>query len=383
MKKGMRKLPNGTYEYRHHIDGVRLHSYGRTQREAEESMGRKVDALRRGLPTSESTTRLGDYLSEWARTTLPNRATPRSGRPLKASTRANYLKLLEHVVGRDGVDPDPIARVRLSDLKPLHVEGFMTRLGDSGLSASTRRTTYHVIRLALDHAVENDLIARNPAHKVPRPLPEQDERRHLTPAELVKLLEAARGYRYHEAVSLIAATGLRRGEALALKWEDVDLLTGTVTVKGTLNRIGGKLVVTAPKSDRSKRTVYLSPGLVDLLATWKDRQERERAHAANVWNDTGFVFTTETGEPVDGRNLLRTISWAAKKAGLNAKGQQRVNVHTLRHSYLSALANAGQPIAILQQLAGHSDIRITQSYLHSSDDEQRRVGVSIAPVLGL
>lgn len=388
---------NGRWEYRLRVDGDVISTSAPTKKEALERMDEKVARVRNGQPRTDAKITVGELVKQWTGKPLDARSTRRG--PIKESTKRMYRDLAElYITGRTDdehperdIAPAAIARVRLDRLKKIHVDGLITDLRERGLAESTIRTTYHVLRLALDDAVDNNMLRANPAHKSTRPgrTDEEAEPRHLNRDELVRLLEAAKEYRYHEALALIATTGIRRGEALALKWEDVDLITGSVQVKGTLARINGELTVTPTKTQKSRRTVYLSPGLVDQLARLKDTQEAEADARKNVvivtrygetpgWTETGFVFTTENGQPVDPRNVFRTLQQAAKKAKL-----ADVGLHTLRHSWASLTANSGQPLADVQELLGHTDIRTTRCYIHTDEELKRGVGTHAAGLLGL
>jgi hypothetical protein len=125
----------------------------------------------------------------------------------------------------------------------------------------------------------------------------------------------------------IAATGLRRAEALALAWEHVDLKDGSLKVAATLSRVGGELVITEPKPPRSRRTVPLSPAVVAMLRAHRATQLAERLYAGNQWTDSGLVFKREFGGPVDPRNLLQSRSGerrrphpATQRRGRSARG---------------------------------------------------------------
>jgi integrase len=193
------------------------------------------------------------------------------------------------------------------------------------------------------------------------------------------VLKAAQGLRYHPVLVLIAATGLRRGEALALHWKDINLGNGTLKVAATLSRIGDELVITDPKSPRSRRPVPLSPAIVSMLKAHKAAQAGERLHAGDQWQDSGLVFTTEFGGPVDPRNLLRTIEIAAAKAGV-----ENVGVHTSRHSAAVAWLEAGVHIKAVADLLGHSSIAITGDiYGHTSDATTRAAIDGLTSILGL
>jgi integrase len=247
------------------------------------------------------------------------------------------------------------------------------------LSDSSVRQIYTVLRAGLDGAVRDGLLARNPAAAVRRPGIVRREVKHLDADAVAMVLQAADDSRYHTALVLIAATGLRKGEALGLRWDRVDLDAGTLKVAATLGRIGDRLVISEPKTERSRRTVPLHAGVVAMLRKHRTAQKVERLRAANQWNDSGLVFTTEMGGPVDPRNLLRTIEVAAKAAGLTDVG-----VHTLRHSAAVAWLEAGVHIKAVADLLGHSSIAITGDvYGHTSDDTARSAIEGLALRLGL
>ncbi len=126
------------------------------------------------------------------------------------------------------------------------------------------------------------------------------EATHLSVVQVAALLEAAQGSRYRPLFVLLVNTGLRRGEALALRWSDVDLTNGLVRVRGT-----------PPKSARSARTIPLGVAAVEVLRSLKARQAAERLKAGSVWTDSGYVFTTELGEPGDPRNALTALTAGA------------------------------------------------------------------------
>jgi len=214
---------------------------------------------------------------------------------------------------------------------------------------------------------------------VKRPSVERTEARHLDATTVAAILSAAEGLRYQPALVLIAATGLRRGEVLALRWSDVNFAGGSLRVAATLSRVGAELVTTEPKTTRSRRTVPLSPAIVALLKAQRVTQAAERLHAGEQWTDTGLVFTTEMGLPVDPRNLLRAVQTAAAKAGVEGVG-----VHTLRHSAAVAWLEAGVHIKAVADLLGHSSISITGDiYGHTSDATTRAAVDGLSGALGL
>jgi integrase len=228
-------------------------------------------------------------------------------------------------------------------------------LRDRGLSAATVQKVFIVLRLALDDAVRDGLLAKNPAAALRQPALERSEARHLSDDELDKLLSALEGKRCERVVRFIAGTGLRKGEALALRWQDVDLDKGIVRVSGTLARLSGQLVVSEPKTAKSRRALPLTPVLVSLLKAQRTAQAADKLRAGSLWVDSGMVFTSETGAPLDPMNVLREVANAAVRAGLPSG----VNVHSLRHTAATTMLESGVHLKAVSDFLGHADTRIT------------------------
>ena len=263
----------------------------------------------------DATRTVGDWLAHWRATTL-------AASDRKESTRVLYANLC-----RKHLESAPFGAIPLDRLRPTNIEALVLAMRAKTLSDSTIRQTYTVLRAGLDGAVRDGLLARNPAALVARPGVPRTEARHLSASDVAAVLRAAQSSRYHAALVLIAATGVRRGECLGLSWDRVDLDAGTLKVAATLARVSGRLTITEPKTDRARRTIPLSPAVVAMLHRHRTEQAAERLRGGNQWHDCGLVFTTELGAPVDPRNLLRVIEAAAKAAGVAGVG-----IHTLRHS---------------------------------------------------
>jgi integrase len=218
-----------------------------------------------------------------------------------------------------------------------HIEAWVATLRAEGRASSTVRQDYTILRAILDTAVRDELLGRNPAAAITRPKVEATEAAYLTPAQVREPLAAAEGSWYAAVFALLVNTGLRRGEALALRWADVDLDRQVLRVRGTLTRADGQLVVTSTKTEKSRRTVPLSVSAITMLEQVRSRQRRERLSAGSQWEGAPFVFTTELGEPCDPRNALRALKAAAARAGFPAIG-----LHTLRHSAASVMLTASR-----------------------------------------
>lgn len=358
--------------------------YGKTRTQVRDKMKAVRERLDNGASVKDSRRNLADWLAHWRATTL-------AASDRKASTKELYANL-----SRRHLEADPFGSIRLDRLKPSDVEGLVlalrartkpgkpTKADPSpspvrALSDATIRQIYTVLRAGLDGAVRDGLLAKNPAAAVKRPGIARKEAKHVEAVDVTKLLLCAEGLRYRNVLVLVAGTGMRRGEALALQWSDVDLDARALAVRGTLGRVGRELVVSEPKTDRSRRPVPLSTPLVAMLRAHRAAQEVERQAAGDQWHDQRLVFATELGAPVDPRNVLRTVQIAAQKAGIDDVG-----VHTLRHSAAVAWLEAGVHIKAVADLLGHSSISVTGDiYGHTSDSTARSAVDALADQLGI
>ena len=344
----------------------RAYFYGKTQAEARAKAERARQRLTQGAPVRDASRTFADWLGEWQATFL------------EASNRARSTKTMHAGYCKTWIIPT-IGHIRLDRLTVADVNRLMLAMRDAGKADATRRNCYTTLRKSLDDAVLSGLLASNPAHKVSQPRAKRQEARFLTTDEASRLLTGADGLRYAAVLRFILGTGLRRGEALALRWEDIDLERGTARVKGSLVRQKGGLVVSDTKTETSRRTVALSPAIVTLLTRHKAAQAAERLQAGSLWNDSGFVFTTATGAAVEPQNLLRTVRSAAKRAGLAG-----VKVHTLRHTYATTALLHGVPLKVVSVNLGHASITITADiYGHVTDDAARAGAEAVAAALGL
>jgi integrase len=315
-----------------------------------------------GSPARDDAGLFGVFAARWLESSLP------------ASNRKETTKILYAGLTRNHVISNDLGKLPMKNLRPSSVERFVTQLRAKGLSDSTVRQVYTVARAIADDAVRDGLMARNPFAAVRRPRVTAAEAKFLEPHQIGTLLDATRDSRYGLLFEFLVHTGLRRGEALALKWGDVDLEDRLVQVRGTLARVNGRLVVLDPKSAKSRRTIPLSEAAADVLQRVQQRTEGERERAAQLWVDSRHVFVTDIGEPCDPRNALRALTVASRRAGLDGVG-----LHTLRHSAASVMLSERVPLNVVSQILGHSGIAITADvYGHIAPDVSR----SAVDVLG-
>jgi integrase len=266
--------------------------YGKTQAEVRAKLRELRERIESGAPVKDASMTVAAWLEDGITKSLAA-----SGR--KQATKDLYATLARtHLVPTVGTIP-------LGRLRPSDVEALIVTKRDAGLSGSTIRTIYTVLRSALDIAARDGLIRSNPAAAVRRPGVERKDAPHLTAEHAQALLEAIKGDRLESLFRIMLATGLRRGEALGLHWSDVDLDAALLRVRWTLSRTSQGLQLDEPKTDKSRRTVPLPRSAVEALRTHRTRQLEEQRAAAGAWQEHGLVFTTEIGTPLEPRNVLR------------------------------------------------------------------------------
>ena len=184
----------------------------------------------------------------------------------------------------------------------------------------------------------------------------------LTVVETKRFLEMIHGDGMEAFYSVALALGLRRGEALALRWEDVDLEAGIMHVRHHLHRPrGGGWKLAAPKSARGKRAIRMPRFAIEALGEHRKRQVEERLAAGSEWQDHGFIFTTATGLPVDGNNVYKRFKRLLAKAGF----REGVRLHDLRHTAAKLLLAQGVHERSIMEILGHSQISLTMdTYSH-------------------
>jgi integrase len=269
-------------------------------------------------------------------------------------------------------------RVPLEKLSPEHVQALLRAKTDEGLAPRTVHHLRALLRIALNRAMRWGLVVRNVAALADSPRIERFDVRMLAPAEAKQLLAAAEDDRLGALYSVALALGLRQGEALGLSWEDVDFGSRRLHVRHGLQRIAGKLRLVEPKTRQSRRTIALPGVVTEALHHHKAVQTQERLLAGTRWQETGLVFTSTIGTPIEVGNLRRQFWKLLDKAGL-----PRMRFHDLRHSCASLLLVQGVPARVVMETLGHSNISITMdTYTHVLPELQRQAADAMDRALG-
>lgn len=248
----------------------------------------------------------------------------------------------------------------MAKLSPSDIQPFLNDKLAEGLSPRTVRYLHAVLRRALGQALKRGLVPRNVATLVNLPKAQRPEVEPFTPDQARSFLAAIHGDRLEALYSVALSVGLRQGEALGLRWEDVDLDTGTITVRKALQRLNGVFELVEPKTARSRRTIALPQTAVTALRVHRTRQLQERLLAGSKWCENGLVFTNTFGTPIDASNLIRHFHRALVAAGLPRK-----RFHDLRHTCASLLLAQGVHPRVVMDILGHSQISLTMdTYSH-------------------
>jgi integrase len=202
---------------------------------------------------------------------------------------------------------------KLANLTTAEIDRLLSVKLDSGLSVSTVRRIRYILAQAIDQGIRWGSVNRNVARLSRAPKEHRREGRTLTYEQARSLLKELEGHRHEALYSLVLSTGLRRGEALGLQWRDFDEATRIITVRRQLKREGGSLITADTKTARSRRSVNIPRGLVNLLVEHRHRQEEDRFVVEELWTDTGFIFTTNFGTPIDPRNLNREFATISQR----------------------------------------------------------------------
>jgi len=290
---------------------------------------------------------VGQYLDSWLEDLTPHR---------RATTIAGYriqCATIKRAIGNSA----------LLKLEPGHIQKFINTLCERGLKPSSVRQTITVLRMALKVAVSRNQISRNPS-VAGITLPRVPKRKvePMTIADCRKILDAVAQDRLQALFVTMLHTGLRRGEALGLHWDDVDLDRRLLRVKTSLTWLNGAAAIGTTKTESSQRTLTLSRTVVAALRAHRVRQHEERLACGPDYKATDLVFTDERGSALSPRSVKRCLDGLLGQAGL-----PQMRLHDLRHGTATLLLSQSVDIKTISTILGHSNIRTTcDLYLHVS-----------------
>jgi len=327
--------------------GRRRTYYAATEKAALKKLRAAHRALDDGLPLTSDHQTVERFLGRW----LQEVAAP----TLRASTYTRYQQVLtHHVIGAKA--PRPLGKLPLTKLSPQDLTGLYAAKLQEGLSPRTVGHIHRVLHRALRDALRWGLVPRNVCDAADPPKVPHREMRALSPEEARALLAAAQDDRLEALYVLALTTGMRQGELLALKWQDIDFTTGRVSVRRTVRwhtRQG--CVEGEPKSARSRRSIQLAPMAVAALQRHRKRQAEQRLRAS-YWEDNDLVFANEIGRHIEATNLLRRSFYPLlERAGI----PRGFRFHDLRHSAATLMLLQGVHVKVVSEMLGHSAVSLT------------------------
>jgi integrase len=266
-------------------------------------------------------------------------------------------------IARVHIEP-ALGRVKLRALSPAHVRALYREKLDAGLAPRTVRYIHVTLNKALTQAVADGLIPRNAASSVKPPKSKKKEIKPLDREQVRAFFDAVCGERLEPLYVLAVTAGLREGELLGLKWEDLDLEAGILQVRRSLSEARSGRIFEAPKSGKGRR-IRLTRRAVSALRAHRKRQLEERMKLAGLWQEHGLVFPSQVGTPIGGRNLNRSFKRHLERAGL----PRSFRFHDLRHTCATLLFKQGVNPKFVQELLGHGDVSLTLNvYSHVLPD---------------
>ena len=347
------------------VDYRRKWIYGKTRRDVADRLRKIQGDVAEGRPVIDERLTMAEYLNRWLYEVAKQRTRPMTWRGYEQLVRVHILPSL--------------GRVRLAKLTPQHVHSLVNqKVREGRLSPRTIQYMHSVLRAALNQAVRWQMVHYNAAAMVSPPRGARREAMALSPEEARRLLDAARGDRLEALYSVALALGLRQGEALGLKWGDIDLDSGMLRVRRASQRIphqGTQLVET--KTARSRRTLIMPPIVISALRAHRARQVMERLAAGERWADLDLVFPSKRGTLADGPNITHRFHRLLKRAELPA-----MRFHDLRHACASLLLVQGVHPRVVMETLGHSQISLTMNtYSHVLPAMQREAAARLDELL--
>ena len=333
------------------------HTVQGTKKDAETERTKLLNALETGCYVEPGKLTVGEYLEKWLTEYAKTSVAPTTYQRYQCIVRLHLVKAL--------------GQIPLTKLQPLHIQGYYSQALQTGrldkesktkgLAARTVGHHHRVLSEALSRAVKWQILARNPADAVDPPRVEDKEVQAIDEAAAAWLIDAAIGTRLYEPIMIALTTGMRRGEVLALRWSDCDLVRGSVTVLRSLEETKeGGLRFKDVKRKRSRRPISLPGILIEALSAHRQEQARHRELYGAEYNDGGLVCCKE-----DGSVWKPSAFTSAYRELLRRRKIANIPFHNLRHSHASQLLRAGVNPKVISERLGHSKVAFTMDvYAH-------------------
>ncbi|TKG65758.1 tyrosine-type recombinase/integrase [Prauserella endophytica] len=347
------------------VDGTRQRKYvyGKTWDEVNDKRIELLDNNRKGVPSIYSAMTLSDYLEYW----LENVVRVERGESTYSGYEVVIRRFLKPLIGSR----------KLNALTPADVRTMLGKLRkrktvhDKPLSARYVQNIFEVLRSALANAVREELIGRNVAKLVKAPTRDHYEVEPMSGADARRFIKHIAKHWLHALWLILIMTGLRKGEVLGLAWSDINLVTGEFRVRRTVQRVRGRLVFGEPKTERSRRTLFLPAVCLAALKVHRQDTAERMSDSLNLalGQPDDLVFVTRTGRVVEPRNVNTMLDRLLRRAKID-----RSRVHDLRHTCATLLLLDGATIREVMDQLGHASITTTANiYGHVLDEAKREM----------
>jgi integrase len=322
------------------INGHRITRTFKTKLEALTWLRDTQSELTRGFDYQGSKTLLKNYLHDWLKT---------SRIALRPKTADSYSRTMDkHIIPNLGEVP-------LKDLTPFQVEKFYAGLIEKGVGIRTVRLVHSILHCALERAVLQSLLTRNPASHAVLPRYKHGEMKVLDDLQVNQFLLAAIDSPFVALYHLAVKTGMRMGELLGLRWSDLLWGSGRLYVQRQLQDVRGMgSFFQEPKTSSGRRTLQLGEGTIQALREHSEFQHIQKEIAGKRWQDNDLIFPSKIGTPLNPSNLRLDFNRVLERAGV-----PRVRFHDLRHTSASLMLNNGIPVIVVSKILGHSKPSIT------------------------
>ena len=332
-----------------------------TKEEAKSARDLARTESRQGVFVSPSKITVQEHFEEW----ISLKKTK-----VKATTADNYRQILDfYILPKFG-------NTLLKDLNAFKIERFYLDLAEGGsrkgkpLSRSTVRLVSIVLAQGLERAVKDRKLALNPAKGIERPVGKTRRNEPFTASELKTFFAGVEGHRLSSFYRLSAYTGARRGELVALRWTDMDLDKGIITISKNRTRVRNEVIEQdSTKGGEGRRTIDIDLETTRIMKAHKVRQNQERLLLGEHWHETGYIFVQEHGLPIDPDTPSKLFQSVRERLGLREQ-----TLHDLRHLHATELLRHGVGIHLVKERLGHKDISITlEIYGHIRADDKKAV----------
>ena len=323
--------------------GKRKYLYGDTRKEVLDKLQKALYEQKQGILASGPQQTLKTYLEYWLEDV--HRLKIREG------SYVMYRIILDkHLI-------PALGHTQLQKLTVRQVQSLYAKKLQEGLSPGRVRDIHAVLRKSLEHAVRTNLVARNVCDLAELPAEKQHLVRALTPEQARKLLQAVRDHHLEALLTLALTTGMRRGELLGLRWQDIDFQQGSLHISRAVSYItshGFKFVEGEPKTPMSRRKIMLPNFVTEILKRHQISQREMRHRAGPTWTENQLVFCNPSGGYIAPPTLRKHFGQVLKEAGL-----PHMRFHDLRHSAATLLLSMGVNPKVVQEILGHSTISMT------------------------